>query len=141
MNVMKFETGMAPTTVVDNKFFLQPDDHQNIRLSKKHDYYLQVQDQLAICNKKYTDFMCWTPHGMHVARIIRNVAAFNAILPSLDGFFKDVVLPRLLRGPSSDKTKTPHSRISNVTSTTGSKAYCWCQQEGHGGANKRDMEE
>ena len=103
-----------------------------IRLSQKHDYYLEVQGQLTICNKKYTDFVCWTPHGMHVERIIRNVAALNAIRPSLDAFFRDMLLSRLLRGPSSDKTKTPHSRISNVTSTTGSKRYCWCQQEEHG---------
>ena len=103
-----------------------------IRLSQKHDYYLQVQGQLTICNKKYTDFVCWMPHGMHVERIIRNVAALNAIRPSLDAFIRDMLLSRLLRGPSSDKTKTPHSRISNVTSTTGSKRYCWCQQEEHG---------
>ena len=117
-----------PTTMVDSKFCLQPDVRGDVRLSQKHDYYLQVQGQLAICNKEYCDFICLTPHGMHVERIVRNAAAFDAIRPSLDAFFKDVLLPWLLRGQSSNKeNKTPNTSCSDGSSNTGTK-YCWCQQ-------------
>ena len=91
-------------------------------------YTVQVQGQFAICNKEYCDFICWTPHGMHVERMVRNAAAFDAIRPSLDAFFKDVLLPRLLRGQSSNKeNKTPNTSCSDGSSNTGTK-YCWCQQ-------------
>jgi len=118
--------------VVDSKFCLQPDGRGDIGLSQKHDYYLQVQGQLAICNKEYCDFIYWTPHGMHVEWIVRNVAAFNAICPSLDAFFKNVLLPRLLRGQSSNKkNKTPNTSCSDESSYTGTK-HCWCHQEEYG---------
>lgn len=61
---------------------------------------------------------------MHVERIVRNAAAFNAFRPSLGAFFKDVLLPQLLRGQSSNKkNKTPNTSCSDGSSNTGTK-YC-----------------
>ena len=83
---------------------------------------------LPSATRSTCDFICWTPHGMHVERIVRNAAAFDAIRPSLDAFFKDVLLPWLLRGQSSNKeNKTPNTSCSDGSSNTGTK-YCWCQQ-------------
>ena len=104
-----------------------------MHLSKEHDYYLQIQGQLAVCNKEYSDFICWTPHGMHIKWIIRDVAIFDSIRPSLDAFFKEVLLPLLLRGPSSSKESQPPSTSNHDGScSAGTRHYCWCQQEESG---------
>ena len=119
--------------MVDRKFFLQPDGCGDLRLSQKHDYYLQIQGQLAIRNKDYNDFICWTPQGMHVEQINRDLAALDAIRPSMDAFFKDVLLPRLLRGPfSNQKNMTPNVSVDDAPNSTQTKYYCWCQQEEYG---------
>ena len=31
--------------------------------------YYQVQGQLAVCERNYSYFVCWTPHGLHLERI------------------------------------------------------------------------
>lgn len=114
-----------PTTVIDRDFCLQPDG--NLCLSRTHDYYIQVQGQLAICDKEYSDFICWTPHGMYVERVTVDPACFDKIKPSLDKFFKDVLLPCLLRGSVSD-----HHSASSVSATQTNvnmgtdRKYCWC---------------
>ena len=98
--------------------------------SQKHDYYLQVQGQLAICNKDCSNFICRTPQGMHVERINRELEAIDAIRPSLDAFFKDVLLPRLLRGPfSNQKNTTSNVSEDAAPNFTQTKYYCWNQQE------------
>jgi hypothetical protein len=42
-------------------------------------YYKQVQGQMAICERSYSDFVCWTPHGLHVERIQRGLTDFLCI--------------------------------------------------------------
>ena len=44
----------------DSKFFLQKDVKGTVALSKKHNYYTQVQGQLLITHQKCCDFVCWT---------------------------------------------------------------------------------
>jgi len=51
---------------------------------------------MAICQKDYCDFMCWTLKGMHVERILHDPSVFSKIKPSLDHFLRSVVLPELL---------------------------------------------
>ena len=40
-----------------------------VTLDKKHDYYYQVQGQMAIWKKPYCDFICWTTKGLIITRI------------------------------------------------------------------------
>lgn len=35
-------------------------------LSRTHDYFFQMQGQLAILERSFCDFVCWTPHGLHI---------------------------------------------------------------------------
>ena len=39
------------------------------QLDTKHNYYFQVQGQLAIFERTYCDFACWTLQGLHIERI------------------------------------------------------------------------
>ena len=32
-------------------------------------YYFQVQGQLAVFERAYSDFVCWTPQGLYIERI------------------------------------------------------------------------
>lgn len=41
------------------------------QLKRNHDYFIQVQGQMAVCAKEYSDFVCWTDNqrylkGIHV---------------------------------------------------------------------------
>lgn len=101
---------------------MQPSNNGDIQLSHTHNYYTQVQGQLAICNRDYCDFICWTPVGIHVERITRDPVHFSIIQPSLDNFFRHVLLPQILKGASGD---------SSVTQAV-AKKYCYCQGEESG---------
>lgn len=74
-----------PHNVVDSKFCLEHVNGQ-IHLKKTHQYYLQIQEQLAICEMEYCDFVCWMPHGMHIECILPDTL-FETIKPALDTFF------------------------------------------------------
>lgn len=87
-----------PATVADKEFCLQPMSNGDLCLSRGHNYYVQVQGQLAICNREYSDFICWTPCGMHVERITRDRAYFDTIRPSLDNFFLRNIITKIAKG-------------------------------------------
>lgn len=61
-----------PTTVCKENFFLKQTSN-GPKLVRSHNYYYQVQGQLAVCDRSYCDFVCWTPHGIHVERIARDL--------------------------------------------------------------------
>ena len=98
-----------------------------VRLSRTHNYYSQVQGQLEVCDKQYCDFVCWTNKGVHVERILRDRSFFEHIKPSLDHFFQEALLPRILCG--SDLTFK-----ENVAppEDEGEVLYCWCQEPEYG---------
>lgn len=115
----------------DSSFYLKVDDNGARTLSKSHEYYFQVQGQLSVCDKDYCDFVCWTPKGMHIERIVRDYSFFTDVKERLDQFFVTVILPILLTGrnTSGSSTSSPDSssqsqQSSQSTSTT--KSYCWC---------------
>ena len=85
-----------PRQINDNKCFLQLGKDGNLSLSMTHDYYYQVQGQLAICNKPYCDFICWTTKGIFIEQIFKDGNFFDSILPSLKAFFLKYILPELL---------------------------------------------
>ena len=86
-----------PRTVQHKTFCLQPGRY-GMHLSKCHDIYYQIQGQLAICERQYCDFVCWTEGGMYVERIDYDEEFFEKMRPGLDRFFVEVMLPRILTG-------------------------------------------
>ena len=99
-----------PHEITDPNFYLKQHEDGEIHLRDDHEYYYQIQGQLAVCNIEYCDFICWTPCGMHCERILSDPKHFFDITkPALDEFFIAVLLPRLLTGspPHCGETCNP----------------------------------
>ena len=102
-------------------------------LSLKHDYYIQIQGQMTICNREYCDFVCWTPKGMHVERISFDPSVFHKIKPSLDRFFLSFVLPELLTHSVQDGvTDNGDTDKENTPGPVHASSFCLCRQGEHG---------
>lgn len=99
--------------VTDSKFLFKAGHCGNLHLIREHEYYYQVQALLAVCEKLFCDFICWTPVGMHVEHIIADPAHIEEVKTSLDNFFVSVLLPRLLTGSISSQAETTRTGESN----------------------------
>ena len=105
------------TTPDQASYLLSTDD--GYKLSEKHDYYYQIQGQLGILQRQRCDFVCWTPHGIHIEQIIYDPSFFSNICCKLQSFFVLVVLPRVLCGAEKENTCHP-------SETTG--VFCYCRK-------------
>ena len=73
-----------PHDATDNKYCFQPDKGQTF-LKHSHEYYIQVQGLIAVCEADYCDFVCWTPKGTHIERILPDLVLFGEVIkPALD---------------------------------------------------------
>ncbi|KAL5489510.1 hypothetical protein EMCRGX_G018608 [Ephydatia muelleri] len=61
-------TQSQPASIEDESFYLHKVGSE-VTLDKKHDYYYQVQGQMAIWKKPYSDFICRTTKGLIITRI------------------------------------------------------------------------
>ena len=118
-----------PTEVRDTSIYLQQNVDSEIRLSQTHNYYSQVKGQLEVCDKQYCDFMCWTNQGIHVKRILHDRSFFKHIKPSLDHFFQEALLTRILCG--SDFT-CKENVAPPENEGEGEVLNCWCQEPEYG---------
>ena len=53
------------------------------------------------------DFVCWTPHGIHIERILPDTL-FETVKPALVTFFVRVLLPLLMTGKTQREQGTAH---------------------------------
>ena len=113
---------LDPTQIVDSSFYLNPTE-SGLKLSKAHDYYHQVQGQMAICERSYCDFVCWTPLGMHIEQIERDPSHFQHMKPKLDSFFTRVILPQVLCKPDGDDKEN---------SDPNQELFCFCRKGEYG---------
>ena len=112
-----------PHAVSDCKFYLKEDKTNSIRLQCTHEYFFQVQGQLAVCEKDYCDFVCWTPEGIHIDRILPDSDHFSVTKPLLDALFVTVLLPILLTGKLAQEKETSPQREELRSAT---QTFCWC---------------
>ena len=97
-------------------------DESGLHLKRTHAYFYQVQGQLAICEREYCDFVCWTSKGIVIERMYRDRCFFADVLKVLKTFFVQVILPRVLAGKyvtSTDK-ETSHSQEKST--------FCFCEK-------------
>ena len=66
------------------------------RLKRTHKYYYQVQLQIIICEVSFCDFVIWSPKGMSVERIMKDEEFVQSVLPRLQRFHRNVLLPEYL---------------------------------------------
>ena len=109
------------SSIDDTSFYLKTDGiGTKLSLLENHDYYYQIQGQLALCEKPYCDFVCWTTKDIHVERIKQDAEFFKAILPKLENIFIKYVLSELL-------TRQLEGEKSKDKSTEPDK-FCICNQ-------------
>ena len=65
-------------------------------LKRSHDYYYQVQGQLAITKLQWCDFFVWTPKGYTVERINADSSLWEEMKPKLLRFYIEGILPELV---------------------------------------------
>ena len=79
------------------QFFCTMDENRKVHLKKRHNYYYQVQGQLALLNLQWCDFVVWTRSGIHVERITFDRDFWSKqCLPQLKSFYTDVILPEIV---------------------------------------------
>ena len=65
-------------------------------LKQTHNYYYQIQGQLAITQLPWCDFVVWTPHGTSVERIEWDITLWQQkVFPKLKIFYHEYLLPEL----------------------------------------------
>ena len=62
----------ADKPLSDPNFCLPKNAKGDVHLSFSHPNYYQVQGQIALCNVKHCDFVCWTEGGLYTEEIQRN---------------------------------------------------------------------
>ncbi|CAH1183072.1 unnamed protein product [Ceutorhynchus assimilis] len=68
-----------------------------LKLKRNHNYYYQVQGQLAIANKQSCYFIIWSPFGILIEQINRDEVFWKEkMLPKLRAFYDYFLLPELV---------------------------------------------
>lgn len=79
-------------------------------LKKNHQYYAQVQGQLAISGRQYCDFFVYTCNGTLRIRLHFDEEYYTAIFNSLTYFFKHYIVPEI----QSRYIRTKYSQTDNA---------------------------
>lgn len=66
------------------------------RLKRTDKYYYQVQGQLFVTGRKFCYFIVWTPHGLLYEKIERDEECWSKMLPKLEKFYFEYLLPVIL---------------------------------------------
>ena len=69
---------------------------RSFALKHEHQYYFQVQCQLAMSGAKYAHFVVWTPKETYTETIYPNKSFFDVNVSKAEKFFQLCVLPELL---------------------------------------------
>ena len=117
----------------DRLFCLEKNSARELQLKKSHDYYTQIQAQLSICNKQYSDFVCWTTNSIHVERIHVDLQFMESIHLKLTRFFTRYLLPELLTNKLklTGSPYDPHSQDAE-DSDGDDGVFCVCQETVYG---------
>lgn len=109
----------ADIPLSDPNFCLQKNANGEVHLSLSHQYYYQVQGQIALCNVECCNFVCWTEGGVFVEEIRRNENFITDMIPKLEKFSTTRLLPELLMR-RMESTEAVESDKEN-------QLYCVCR--------------
>ena len=66
-----------------------------LKLKRNHNYYYQVQGQMALCNRNFCDFFVWTLKGFAHERIVFDQEFWNECVLKLNSFYVKAIVPEL----------------------------------------------
>ena len=90
----KFRNSSPEEAYVDKTFWCTLVNGK-ITLKRNHSYYVQVQGQMAIIDRKWCNIFVWTLRGHSVERIPFDNAAWVTMLSKLNNFCIKAVIPEL----------------------------------------------
>jgi hypothetical protein len=76
-------------------------------LAKSHQYFTQVQGQMAVTDRQWCDFFVFTKHGYYLERILFNPQFWSTVVANLEKFFVLFVAPELLSSSLRDAPQLP----------------------------------
>ena len=93
-------TNIHPCQLASNpKCYLEMVERK-VQLKRNHNYYYQVQGELAILDVPWCDFVVWTKAGIFIERITLDKHLWNKVLLSkLSHFYVEHVVPEILLRP------------------------------------------
>ena len=75
----------------------QADGTMNARLKRSHNYFAQVQGQMAITGRHWCHFVLYTKIGLSVETIMFDENFWNTeLLPALEAFYTNCVAPEIV---------------------------------------------
>ena len=88
---------MSPLAIVSNYPNFHITDSEDHHLYKEHNYYYQVQGEMAIKGCNWAHFVTWTEAGLHVEKIKFDKELWKAfIFPKLQEFYINILVPEIL---------------------------------------------
>jgi len=106
-------------------------ENGELQLSRKHAYYYQVQTQLYVCNKDFSDFVVWSQQDIHIERILPNREFWDSISTAASAFFQQALLPELVANYYS---RTAAANTQDIEAATSSNSVhldqTWCSCNG-----------
>ena len=126
-----------------NKGFCLKQINEKFQLDKAHSYYYQMQCQLNICELDTCYFVVWSPEEMHVEEVKRDSEFFSALLPEVDNFIINGILPEVTahwftqqaltaltdNGDTTDvpdSSEVPCTSNSHTNTYDSKEVYCVC---------------
>ena len=93
----KARHGIVREMCNDNSFYCSLDSNLKPMLKRTHQYFFQVQGQMAVTNINSCDFVVWTPTEFTVETIPFDAKFWKEICyPSLRNFFFNFILPEII---------------------------------------------
>lgn len=89
---------LTPTEACDlSGFCCRLSSSGHLELRESHQYYAQVQGQMAVGERPWCDFVVYTPKGINVQRIPFSQSYWkDKLLPKLTSFYDNCVAPELV---------------------------------------------
>lgn len=72
------------------------DGTQSLEMRQNHQYYAQVQGQMAIGGRNWCDFVIYTNKGISVERVMFDSKFCNMLFPKLEAFFDNCLGPEIV---------------------------------------------
>ena len=87
-------------------------------LKRNHNYYYQVQGCMAICKRRWCDFVIWTPNWTSTERIAFDSSFWEKNVPTLLRFYDHALLPELAspRHPHGQPIRELHELLGDCVS-------------------------
>lgn len=90
--------------------------NEELSVKQNHAYYVQIQGQLAITKRSWCDLYVYTVNGPFQQRITLDSEFYlNRLLPNLNLFFTDYIVPELLHGDVFKQLQCNQTKSESVT--------------------------